>query len=173
MPDKVSSDVLALPDTWAPMTNPLEAMLVELPEGHIEREDAIRSFRETMPKAQVMSVHRVQSPAVWEAYAARRHTFSRRGIKRFDQRRYIVGLVAPGHNFSTFWCPRRKEGRCQGWHILCRYERKLFHGCPGDKVRFIAQQGFNRSYSCATSRVAVYGKGVYFARFHRVSPCLT
>ncbi len=50
-----------------------------------------------------------------------------------------------------------------------RYERRLFHGCPADLVSKIAQQGFNRSFTGATSGRALYGKGVYFARDARYS----
>ena len=38
----------------------------------------------------------------------------------------------------------------------------LFHGCPGDIVPKILQQGFNRSF-CGKN-ATFYGKGVYFAR---------
>ena len=38
----------------------------------------------------------------------------------------------------------------------------LFHGCPGDIVPKILQQGFNRSF-CGKN-ATMYGKGVYFAR---------
>merc|ERR1719324_1192949 len=38
----------------------------------------------------------------------------------------------------------------------------LFHGCPGDIVDKILQQGFNRSF-CGKN-ATFYGKGVYFAR---------
>jgi len=50
-----------------------------------------------------------------------------------------------------------------------RYERRLFHGCPADLVPKIAQQGFNRSFTGATSGRALFGKGVYFARDARYS----
>jgi len=50
-----------------------------------------------------------------------------------------------------------------------RYERRLFHGCPADMVSKIVQQGFNRSFTGATSGRASFGKGVYFARDARTS----
>ena len=50
-----------------------------------------------------------------------------------------------------------------------RYKRRLFHGCPADLVPKIAQQGFNRSFTGATSGRALFGKGVYFARDARYS----
>jgi poly [ADP-ribose] polymerase 10/14/15 len=39
-------------------------------------------------------------------------------------------------------------------------EMRLFHGCDGGTMDLINTNGFNRSYS----KVAAYGKGVYFAR---------
>ena len=49
------------------------------------------------------------------------------------------------------------------------YEQRVFHGCPAHLVDRIAQQGFNRSFTGATSGRALYGKGVYFARDARYS----
>jgi hypothetical protein len=50
-----------------------------------------------------------------------------------------------------------------------RYERRLFHGCPAEMVSKIVEQGFNRSFTGATSGRASFGKGVYFARDARKS----
>jgi poly [ADP-ribose] polymerase 10/14/15 len=52
-----------------------------------------------------------------------------------------------------------------------RYERRLFHGCPAEMVSKIVEQGFNRSFTGATSGRASFGKGVYFARDARKSMC--
>jgi len=56
-------------------------------------------------------------------------------------------------------CAREQDEK----QALRKYVRCwLFHGCPGDIVAKITQQGFNRSF-CGKN-ATFYGKGVYFAR---------
>jgi len=136
LPDKrlPSADLLASPSGWAPMSDPLSALLVELADG-AERSEAVRCFRATLPPSvRVHSVARVQNLPMWQSYAVKRQTILMRE----------PGLGAAAA--ARFERP------------------SLFHGCPHDLVPKIVQQGFNRAFTGLTSGRAVHGKGVYFAR---------
>ena len=132
---QVSSDILSPPKTWAPMADPLQAVLVELLVGP-ERAEVIRLFRQTVaPSVRITSVGCVQNLSMWQSFAVKRQTVLMR-----DRSMPVATAAA-------------------------RYERPaLFHGCPAHIVPKIVQQGFNRVFTGTTSGRAVYGKGVYFAR---------
>ena len=75
---QVSSDILSPPKTWAPMADPLQAVLVELPVGP-ERAEVIRLFRQTVaPSVRVTSVGCVQNLSMWQSFAVKRQTVSMR-----------------------------------------------------------------------------------------------
>jgi len=85
-----------------------------------------------------------------------------------DRRKFKVHSVQRVQNIGLWqsYCVK-KSSTVAREDDPSRAERKyvrnwLWHGCPGDVVPKILQQGFNRSF-CGEN-ATLYGKGVYFAR---------
>lgn len=131
------ADALATPKEWASVTDPLVAQMFKLAEGSAERAKVEAAFRATLtPNVRVVSIERVQNVSMWQSYAVKRQTVVSR-----EEKAAAAGGAANESRFERAW---------------------LFHGCQGDVVPKIVQQGFNRSF-CGRNATA-FGKGVYFAR---------
>ena len=111
-----SADLLAPPSSWAPMADPLTALLVEIGNGP-ERSEAVRRFRLTLPhNVRVHSVERVQNLPLWQSYVVKRQSVF--------MREPATASTAAARFERAF----------------------LFHGTDESTVPKIVHQGFNRSF---------------------------
>ena len=124
--------------------DPLQASLVDLPEGDAERDTVTAFFHKSLGLAagktvNFVSIKRIESLSLWQSFVAKRSQMQKRAAA---------------------------EGLDQA--AVAAYERTwMFHGTFPDVIPKICGQGFNRSF-CGRNAVR-YGKGVYFATNSRYS----
>jgi len=112
----LSAQLLSPPPMWAPMADPLTALLVEVGDGS-ERTQVEQRFRATLPTSvRVHSIQRVQNLPLWQSYAVKRQS---------------MVMSEPGMASAA---AAHFERSC------------LFHGTDEGTVPKIIQQGFNRSF---------------------------
>ena len=123
LPDgNLANDVLTAPKCWAPMPDPMQVLLVEMPDGP-ERAEAMRLFLLTPPgSVRVESVCYVQNLALWYSFAVKRQTMliRERGMlnaaARYERRLFhgcpahLVSKIAQqGFNRSFTGATRRNK----------------------------------------------------------------
>jgi hypothetical protein len=137
--DNDTNSILGSPSSWTPMPDDPMQVLIVELPDGPERAEALRLFQLTAPSS------------------VRVHSICR------------VQNLALWYSFVVKRQTMLMREKSLPNAAVEHYEQRLFHGCPAHLVDRIAQQGFNRSFTGATSGRALYGKGVYFARDARYS----